>query len=108
MKRFEFESSLQRMSVVVKKGGEHQLLVKGSPEIIKTLCTGSSIPGDFGQNLDSLTKQGYRVIAFARKPLGNVNMDIQRDAAEKDLEFLGLFAMENLVKECSKSVVSEL
>jgi cation-transporting ATPase 13A3/4/5 len=82
--------------------------VKGSPEIIKTLCTGSSIPGDFGQNLDSLTKQGYRVIAFARKPLGNVNMDIQRDAAEKDLEFLGLFAMENLVKECSKSVVSEL
>ena len=98
------------MSVVTKKNdaSELSLFAKGSPEIIKTLCTPASIPSDFNQNLESLTKQGFRVIAFAKKILGNVDLNIQREAAENGLEFLGLFAMENLVKACSRDVINEL
>lgn len=39
LKRFEFSSALQRMSVVVKSATEDELIsfVKGSPEMIQTL-----------------------------------------------------------------------
>jgi cation-transporting ATPase 13A3/4/5 len=38
MKRYDFESKLQRMSVLVKKNGEYFGFVKGSPEKIAELC----------------------------------------------------------------------
>src|SRR5690606_20861092 len=40
MKRFEFLSKLQRMSVIVKDPNENSMRIymKGSPEVVKELC----------------------------------------------------------------------
>ena len=59
------------MSVVTEEKKDssltYQVTVKGSPEIIKSLCVPDTIPEDFDQQLNALTQQGLRVIAFASK-----------------------------------------
>jgi cation-transporting P-type ATPase 13A2 len=49
VKRYEFESKLQRMSVVVKDGVQDELvaIVKGSPEKVRDLCVEESLPHNF-------------------------------------------------------------
>ena len=49
MKRFDFESKLQRMSVIVKdiQHQQYKAYVKGSPEKIAELCIRSSLPKDY-------------------------------------------------------------
>jgi P-type E1-E2 ATPase len=69
MRRFDFSSALQRMSVVCKDDfdGLYRAFVKGSPEKIQELC--EQVPGDFKQVLELFTNEGYRVIALAYKNL---------------------------------------
>jgi cation-transporting ATPase 13A3/4/5 len=51
IRRFEFSSQLQRMSVICHNtiDNRYRCFVKGSPEIIKTLCT--NVPADFDEVL---------------------------------------------------------
>jgi cation-transporting ATPase 13A3/4/5 len=71
IRRFEFSSALQRMSVICKNqiDGKFRSFVKGSPELIGTLCLSESIPQNYKEILDNYTKEGYRVIALATKEL---------------------------------------
>ena len=57
IKRFEFNPKLQRMSVIIKDPREsnQRLYVKGSPEVISTLCSPDTIPEDFTKVLLSYT-----------------------------------------------------
>ena len=49
IRRFDFESKLQRMCAVVKNtsNGKYIAFVKGSPEKMATKCMSSTIPRDF-------------------------------------------------------------
>jgi P-type E1-E2 ATPase len=69
VRRFEFSSALQRMSVVCKNeiDGKFRAFVKGSPEMIGALCLSHSLPQNFKEVLETYTKEGYRVIALAQK-----------------------------------------
>ena len=59
------------MSVICKNqiDGKFRSFVKGSPELIGTLCLSESIPQNYKEILDNYTKEGYRVIALATKEL---------------------------------------
>lgn len=52
VKRFEFSSKLQRMSVIVKHGPQFKVHTKGSPEKLRSLCLIESIPKNFHKILD--------------------------------------------------------
>lgn len=72
IRRFDFTSALQRMSVVCKNDfdrGIYKAYVKGSPEKISELCRPESIPRDFVKVLQDYTQEGYRVIALSYKNL---------------------------------------
>ena len=58
IKRFDFEASLQRMSVIGKNMIDKTIraYVKGSPEKIADLCLPYSIPDDFHSVLETYTK----------------------------------------------------
>ena len=57
IRRFEFSSALQRMSVLCKNEIDNRFraFVKGSPEMISTLCKLETLPLSFREILDSYT-----------------------------------------------------
>jgi len=111
IKRFEFESKLQRMSVLCKSIGSktYKAFVKGSPEKIEELCRAKTLPDDFQKQLDIYTRKGYRVIALAYKEMESMSyMGIQkmtREEIECDLSFLGFLVMENRLKPESVAAI---
>ncbi|GAM21648.1 hypothetical protein SAMD00019534_048230, partial [Acytostelium subglobosum LB1] len=104
VERFEFQSTLQRMSVIIKGDGldgKEIAIVKGSPEKIKSFSVPSSLPADYDQVLDTYTKKGYRVLACGYKDFQtpkNVSKDEIREMVERDVHFLGFIVMENKIK----------
>eukprot|EP00116_Pleurobrachia_bachei_P000600 sb/3460862/ len=114
IRAFPFTSDLQRMSVVCKdlNGGDDLVVFcKGSPEMIASLSSPDSIPAGFEETLLSYTSEGFRVIAFAWKPLEMPWHSVQtmpRSGAECDLQFIGLLVMENHLKEDTTQCITEL
>ncbi|XP_040613462.1 polyamine-transporting ATPase 13A2 isoform X4 [Mesocricetus auratus] len=113
--RFPFSSALQRMDVVVAWPGAPQpeAYVKGSPELVASLCSPETVPGDFTQVLQSYTAAGYRVVALAGKPLPiapslEAAQQLTRDAVEQELSLLGLLVMRNLLKPQTTPVIQTL
>lgn len=104
LKRFEFSSKLQRMSVLVRKEGKYYGYVKGSPEKIRSLC--SSVPSNFHKVLDMHAQQGYRILALAYRELDVISQD--RDLVEKNLTFLGFLIMENKLKPITEEIIEQL
>jgi cation-transporting P-type ATPase 13A2 len=62
------------MSVICKNDfdNKYRAFVKGSPEKIYELCKSTSIPTNYQQALELYTKEGFRVIALASKPLTEI------------------------------------
>ena len=116
LRRFEFESGLQRMSVVVKNSLDdhcpYHYFVKGSPEKIKELSIKGSLPADFDEILDDYTQRGYRVIALAHRAATGISykqiQTINRDEIEKNLNFLGFLIMQNKLKAATVKSIFEL
>jgi cation-transporting ATPase 13A3/4/5 len=112
--QFEFSSALQRMSVLCKDldTGVSWAFVKGSPEMMETLCVASSIPADYKSVLAHFAHQGYRVIAIGRKTVPSdlplMDKPDLRLLVEKELQFLGLVLLENKVKEESEPTLQIL
>jgi cation-transporting ATPase 13A2 len=54
IRRFDFSSQLQRMSVICKSASDQKLslYVKGSPEMIKDLCIDDTLPADYDSILE--------------------------------------------------------
>ena len=57
VKRFDFSSKLQRMTIIGKNLNENffKAYCKGSPEKIKGLCNPSTIPASFDETLNTYT-----------------------------------------------------
>ena len=107
VKRFDFSSKLQRMTVIGKNINENffKVFCKGSPEKIKELCDPSTIPESFDETLNNYTTKGYRVLGMAGKSLTmnfQQSQTIAREAVEKNMLFLGLLIVQNKLKEKTK------
>ncbi|KAK9302311.1 hypothetical protein QLX08_005724 [Tetragonisca angustula] len=113
VQQYQFSSSLQRMSVIIRVLGSDtfKAYTKGSPEMIFSLSKPETIPKDIMICLKHYTEQGYRVIAMGRTELPENTKKITklpRDAVEQNLEFLGLIIMENRLKSPTIPVIKEL
>lgn len=121
---FEFQSSLQRMSVIAQVNNSREenesssnnntnnddenfrVYCKGSPEMIGDLCIPSTLPSDYKETLTKYANSGYRVIALSYKPLRAADISSYaskeraeiRPIVERDLIFLGLAVLENKLK----------
>ncbi|XP_047235838.1 polyamine-transporting ATPase 13A2-like isoform X1 [Girardinichthys multiradiatus] len=118
IKRFPFSSALQRMSVVTvaPRGRSALAFLKGSPEMVASLCRPDTVPAEFSSTLRNFSSEGLRVLALACKPV-DINSDLMnierfvfvcRGEVEKEMQFLGLLMMKNLVKPESAEVINIL
>nr|XP_032818254.1 probable cation-transporting ATPase 13A4 isoform X3 [Petromyzon marinus] len=109
LKQFTFSSSLQRMSVMARlASGEACAFMKGAPEKVAGLCLPDTVPCDFEKELHKYAAQGYRVIGFASRQLGENELGMERDKVECDLTFLGLMILENKLKPETQAALEEL
>uniref|UniRef100_A0A8C5AQ81 Cation-transporting ATPase n=1 Tax=Gadus morhua TaxID=8049 RepID=A0A8C5AQ81_GADMO len=112
VRRFPFSSSLQRMSVVAAPPGGRPAIaiIKGSPEMVTSLCLADTVPPQFSGVLDDFASRGFRVLALGYKVMGSDTElgTIEREAVERDMRFLGLFLMRNLVKPETAGVIQTL
>ncbi|CAI2734752.1 unnamed protein product [Schistosoma spindalis] len=113
VRQFPFSSSVQRMSVITRTLNESQfhIYTKGAPETIEVLCRRDTIPTNFHSNLLEFTREGFRVLALAWRPIKASYlriMRISRDRVEHNLLFLGLLVMENRLKPESGPVIKTL
>lgn len=71
LQQYQFLSSLQRMSVIVRILGsdDFKAYTKGSPEMIINLSKTETVPNDISLVLERYTRQGYRVIAMGRRTI---------------------------------------
>ncbi|CAG9772733.1 unnamed protein product [Ceutorhynchus assimilis] len=115
VKQFQFSSSLQRMSVIIKslEAVTFEVFCKGSPEKIISLSNKDTVPNDIHQQLKEYTELGYRVIGVASKKLPdhltyqNI-VKMHRDEVENELEFLGLLIFENRLKPETTGIIKTL
>jgi potassium/sodium efflux P-type ATPase len=108
VREFPFESNRQRMSTIhLLPSGRHEVLTKGSPESILSLCQRVRVNGNasqLGDNekrdvlsaADSLAIKGLRVLAFARQETDGIPNTAAE--AETEMEFLGLVGMADPVR----------
>ena len=104
LRAFEFVSHLRRASVIVRQNGDPgaSVFVKGAPEVMKDICTPSSIPADFDDLLTYYTHKGFRVIACASRYMSRLSgtelEKMNRSEAESRLQLTGFIIFENKTK----------
>lgn len=113
VRRFDFSSKLQRMSVLVKNIKENcfKIFVKGSPEKIRELCKKESIPENFNEQLARYTSKGLRVLALAGKSIKMTFVqaqEVSRPVVESNLIFLGLLIVQNKLKPATAPSIEVL
>ncbi|RYH04786.1 hypothetical protein EON65_46515, partial [archaeon] len=128
LKHFEFTpDKLRAASIVMCKGGgggELYYVLKGSPEMVLSLCHPSSLPPNLSDHLDTLAKKGYRVIAIAHALLGGGGgvdpATMSQDMIEgiggvsgvgsggSHLLFTGLLYLSNILKEDTVHTIRSL
>lgn len=103
LRQFEFTpEKLRAAAVVSRPTGDNIFLMKGSPEMVSKLCVQSSVPSSLDQDLATLAKKGFRVLALGYK-LCTESTEKLATATQSDLEaggvlFLGLVYFSNKLK----------
>lgn len=110
--RHHFSSKLQRMSAVIRSvtSGKHYAVLKGSPEAVGSLL--SSKPDGYDDKAAFLSKEGYRVIALASKPLATreaiTAAQESRASCETGTNFAGFIAFTCRVRKDTSAVLARL
>jgi Ca2+-transporting ATPase len=95
-----FDSERKRMSTLHRCGDGVVAYVKGAPEHLLPLCTseygagaGPFTAGRYLDEANALAREGYRVLAFARREFTAEPESVEANAVEQNLQFLGLAAL---------------
>jgi len=99
-----FDSVRKRMSTLHRTDGHDVLHSKGAPRELLDLCIRARLDGadqpldaPLRQRIedvnDDMSRRGLRVLAVARRDLGDAVADRSPENLERDLTFLGLIAM---------------
>ncbi|KAG0705391.1 putative cation-transporting ATPase 13A3 [Chionoecetes opilio] len=116
LKIFPFESSEQRMTVVVRaRTSTHmEVFIKGAPERVAALCNPDTVPrsGLLEAAVGWYTNQGLRVLGVAGKTMDGQTWEQvksqPREKLEQDATFLGLVLLQNKIKPETAPVLATL
>ncbi len=113
-----FDFSRKIMSVVVDMDNKHKIIVKGAPEEIFKRCTKYELDGDIldmeylilsdlREEYNSLSEDGFRVLAIAYKDIEN-KRDIYSKDDERDLILAGYVAFLDPPKPSARRAIDVL
>ena len=110
-----FDSTRKMMTTIHKIGKKYRIITKGAPDVLIKKCTkcynNGSISSIYSkeesikyQN-NEMSEKALRVIAVAYKDVDNLPININADAIENDLTFVGLIGMIDPPREGVKEAV---
>lgn len=113
-----FNFTRKIMSVVVEMGGKHRIIAKGAPEEIFKRCTHYELEGelhemhhgihtDLKKEYDSLSREGFRVLAVAYKDT-DINREFYSSKDEDGLILKGYVAFLDPPKPTAKAAIQAL
>ncbi|MFI0542503.1 HAD-IC family P-type ATPase [Streptomyces sp. WSLK1-3] len=85
--------------------GSPLLVLKGAPETVLPAC--ADLPADATERAHALADDGLRVLAVARRPLGDDERTVPEEPL-RDLEFVGLLALADVARDTSPDLVRGL
>jgi P-type Ca2+ transporter type 2C len=104
---FPFDPARKLVSRARQAGDGVLLAVAGAPEAVLDRCTiDTAARAGVLATLARLTADGMRVIGFARRRLGSLPAD--RDAAERDLDYVGLAAFTDPLRDGVPAAITAL
>jgi len=92
-----FDPSIKRTEAVVEKENQRFTVMKGSPQVILSLCRDidETHRKEVEKTIENLSKKGYRTLGIARSI----------DDTPNDFQFLGLVALADPLRPDSKSMI---
>lgn len=102
-----FDPKRRRNSVILKRAGRCELVVRGGAESVVSLC-GSLNSEENEQILKWVTEQGLlgrRTIAVAKKECAEMRRYDEDD--EKNLKFMGVISFEDPIKSTTKKAIEQ-
>ncbi len=102
-----FDSERKLMSTLHNLHGENLMVTKGAPDVMLARISGLSDSQiqSIKDEIIGYSRRGLRVLAFAKKSMGNKNALSFDD--EQDMEFIGLIAMVDPPREESAEAVAK-
>jgi len=117
LEEIPFDAERKMMTTIRRTEGGIMAYVKGAPDVLLSRCTHRMTLDGLIEPLReqhrqaildtnaSLARQTLRVLAVAHRRLDGFRMELQADSVERDLVFLGLFAMKDPLRSESKEAV---
>jgi len=107
-----FDPARRRNSVLVRQGGDYELIVRGAPEVILNIC--HNLPpakkDEISQWVAQRGRLGMRTLAVAKKKVSS-HLPSKDDGVfgqqEKELEFLGVVAFIDPIKETTGEAIEQ-
>jgi H+-transporting ATPase len=87
-----FDPSIKRTEAVINENNKEIRIVKGAPQVIKSLS--KNVPDSYDSDINNFSQQGFRLISVAY--------------GENDLEIAGLIPLYDPPRKDSKELISEL
>jgi calcium-translocating P-type ATPase len=115
LEEIPFDSSVRFMAVLVKTGDRHLILLKGAPEVVVPLCTGTLDahgevaefdPGEALRTAGGFAGDALRTLAFAQRELPSGQVDLRHEELT-GMCFLGLQGMIDPPRESAVSAVAK-
>ena len=116
-KRYDFDHHRQTMCTLATHLSTNQrtLFLKGSAEAVKAACNPESLPPDYDDKVDELSRAGCYVLAMASRPVPKElsalilsETPVSRDEIEKGLQLVGLISFRNELKDDTVAALHEL
>ena len=100
-----FDSSRKLMTTVNMINNRPLAIVKGSPDILMSLCTSGNIKAA-QEAAEQMAANGQRVIAVAIKPFDEVPANLVAEEVEQNLSLLGLFGLVDTLSDATKRALN--
>ena len=112
VRELQFDHESMTSGVVVRRGDQLEVFIKGSPEKIKLAACMSSLPADYDAMVQAYAKDNYYTISICHKRLPAASelcvSELQRKDLERDVHLCGLLLFRNEMKAEAPQAIQQL